>query len=322
MEESAINLTASSIIQPGTLWEKTRQTTIYARECGALHSIETEYCLIQQQDITFLVRTLANVGRKEQAKKKQSEQEKKTGKLVDPFLPYEPDLFVGDISPSHICLLNKFNVVDNHLLIVTRAFEEQTDLLNLQDFAALWSCMQEMDGLAFYNAGKLAGASQRHKHLQLIPLPFLPDVVHLPIELAIRRVRDRVIANSTCVNSQGIITSFPFQHAIAFLGLSSHHSPTAAAQIMLDNYQALLNQVGLKVDADTQQQPGAYNFLATKNWMLIVPRSQESFQNISINSLGFAGSLFVRDRTSLELLKELTPLKLLTNVAFPKDKSS
>ncbi|MGL5833628.1 MAG: ATP adenylyltransferase family protein, partial [Waterburya sp.] len=240
---------------------------------------------------------------------KQSEQEKKTGKLVDPFLPYEPDLFVGDISSSHICLLNKFNVVDNHLLIVTRAFEEQTDLLNLQDFAALWSCMLEMDGLAFYNAGKLAGASQRHKHLQLIPLPFLPDVVHLPIELA--------IANTTCVNSHVTITSFPFRHAIAFLDLSPHYSPTTAAKIMLDNYHALLNQVGLKVDSDTQQQPGAYNFLATKNWMLIVPRSQESFQNIPINSLGFAGSLFVRDRTSLELLKELTPLKLLTNVAFP-----
>ena len=50
--------------------------------------------------------------------------------------------------------------------------------------------------------------------------------------------------------------------------------------------------------------------------MLIVPRSQESFQNISINSLGFAGSLFVRDRACLELLKELTPLKLLTEVTF------
>ena len=55
---------------------------------------------------------------------------------------------------------------------MTRAFEEQTDLLNLEDFAALWFCLQEIDGLAFFNGGKIAGASQRHKHLQLIPLPF------------------------------------------------------------------------------------------------------------------------------------------------------
>ncbi len=308
MEESVTNPIASSILQPGTLWEKTTQQTKFARECGALKSIETEYQLIQQDDISFVVRTLSNLARKEQAIKKQSQQEKKTGTKVNPFLPYEPDLFVGNISASHICLLNKFNVVDNHLLIVTRAFEEQTNLLNLQDFAALWSCMQEIDGLAFFNGGKTAGASQRHKHLQLIPLPFLPDIVNLPI--------DKAIANTTFKNSLGTIASFSFQHAIATWDLSLSHSPTTAAQTMLQHYHALLNQVGLKIDAHSKKQPGAYNFLATRNWMLIVPRSQESFQNISINSLGFAGSLFVRDRTSLELLKKLTPLKLLKNVAF------
>lgn len=308
MEESVTNPIASSILQPGTLWEKTTQQTKFARECGALKSIETEYQLIQQDDISFVVRTLSNLARKEQAIKKQSQQEKKTGTKVNPFLPYEPDLFVGNISASHICLLNKFNVVDNHLLIVTRAFEEQTNLLNLQDFAALWSCMQEIDGLAFFNGGKTAGASQRHKHLQLIPLPFLPDIVNLPI--------DKAIANTTFKNSLGTIASFSFHHAITAWDLSLSHSPTTAAQTMLQHYHALLNQVGLKIDAHSKKQPGAYNFLATRNWMLIVPRSQESFQNISINSLGFAGSLFVRDRTSLELLKELTPLKLLKNVAF------
>ena len=310
MEESVTNPTATALLQPGTLWAKTTQQTQYARECGALKSIETEYQLIQQDDISFVVRSLSNVARKEQARKKQSETEHKIGKTIDPFLPYEPELFVGDISPSHICLLNKFNVVDNHLLIVTRAFEEQTDLLNLEDFSALWSCLQEIDGLAFYNGGKIAGASQRHKHLQLIPFPFLPNVVHLPI--------DNAIASVTFENSVGRIASFPFCHAIASLDLSSSHSPQAAAKIMLQHYHVLLNQVGYGIHSITheQRQPGAYNCLITRNWMLIVPRSQESFQNIPINSLGFAGSLFVRDRTSLNLLKELTPIRLLQNVAI------
>lgn len=314
MEESATNPIASSLLQPGTLWDRTIERTKIARECGALISIETEYQLIQQHDISFVVRTLSNVARKEQAIKKQSKLEKKTGKRVNPFLPYETDLFVGNISQTHLCLLNKFNVVDNHLLIVTRAFEEQTDLLNLQDFSALWSCMQEIDGLAFFNGGKVAGASQRHKHLQLIPLPFLPNVVHLPIDAA--------IANTNFNNSQdslSTIASFPFRHGIANLDLPSSLSPSEAAQTMQKCYHALLNQLGFKIDSQSQQQPGAYNFLATRNWMLIIPRSQESWQNISINSLGFAGSLFVRDRTSLKLLKDLTPLKLLTNVAFAQE---
>jgi len=308
MKESATNPLNHSLIQPGTLWSETTQRTKTARESGALKSIETEYHLIQQQDISFVVRTLSNLARKEHALKQQCQQEHKIGKRIDPFLPYEPDLFVGDISPTHLCLLNKFNVVDNHLLIVTRAFEEQTDLLNLADFVALWSCMQEMEGLAFFNGGKTAGASQRHKHLQLIPLPFLPNVLHLPL--------DKAIANITFKNSLGIIDSFSFRHGIITLDITPDHSVEAAAEIMLQGYQTLLSQLGWQLNEHPKKQPVAYNFLATKNWMLIVPRKQESFQNISINSLGFAGSLFVRDHTALQLLQELTPLKLLTKVAF------
>jgi sulfate adenylyltransferase (ADP) / ATP adenylyltransferase len=307
MEESVNQPTARFLLQPGTLWSKTTQQTELARQCGALKSIETECHLIQQQDISFVVRTLSNLARKEQASKQQDRQEYQTGKKVDPFLPYEPDLFVGDLSASHICLLNKFNVVNNHLLIVTRAFESQTDLLNLQDFRALWYCLQEIDGLAFFNGGKIAGASQSHKHLQLIPLPFLPNVMDRPLEEA--------IASITFKNSLGKLDSFSFRHSIAALDLANHDSPEVAAEIMLQRYRALLNAVGFPVSPQTQQQPVAYNFLATREWMMIIPRSRESFQNIPINSLGFAGSLFVRDRPALELLQKLTPLQLLTQVA-------
>ena len=307
MSEPATNPPAISFIQPGTLWELTQQKTESARQCGALKSIETEYQAIKQEDVFFVVRTLSNLKRKEQTKKKQNQKEKKTGKRIDPFLPYEPELFVGDISNSHLCLLNKFNVVDNHLLIVTRAFEEQTDLLNLEDFAALWFCLQEIDGLAFFNGGEIAGASQRHKHLQLIPLPFIADVVYLPIGHA--------IASAAFQDSLGTISSFPFRHGVASLDLSLNDDPQTAAKVMLQQYHSLLDLVGIKGD----RHPKAYNLLATRNWMLIVPRSQHSFANIPVNSLGFAGSLFIRDQDSWELLKQLTPLELLKNVAFPKD---
>ncbi|MEO0687873.1 MAG: phosphorylase, partial [Cyanobacteria bacterium J06649_11] len=282
MEESVSQSQAKSLLEPGTLWSKTVQTTQSARQCGALKSIETEYHLIQQQEISFIVRTLSNLARKEQAGKKQRQQESKTGKKIDPFLPYEPELFVGNLSNTHLCLLNKFNVVDNHLLIVTRAFESQTDLLNLYDFKALWDCLREIDGLAFFNGGKAAGASQSHKHLQLIPLPFLPNVVHHPLESA--------IANTAFSNNLGQLSCFPFRHGIVRLQFDSEDSETAIAEVMLQKYCALLDFVGLKIDGDSKTQPGAYNFLATKKWMMIVPRSQESLQNISINSLGFAGS--------------------------------
>ena len=41
--------------------------------------------------------------------------------------------------------------------------------------------LQAMDGLAFYNAGQVAGASQRHKHLQLVPA-LGPHGLRAPVE--------------------------------------------------------------------------------------------------------------------------------------------
>ncbi len=303
------NLSSELLVGSESIWSKLTEITEKARETGALKSIETEYQFIQQNEIFFLILSLSNLARKEQAREKQQQKSVKSGKYFDPFLPYEEDLFVSDISPTHLCLLNKFNVVEHHLLIVTRAFEEQDNLLNFNDFVALWACMREIDGLAFYNGGKDAGASQRHKHLQLVPLPFIPKIETVPIQPAIDRVKFK--------NSLGKIDCFSFQHAIAEMKITDLDNPLTAGKAMLDCYHSLLETVGLPVNTESLLQPGAYNLLATRNWMLLIPRSQEAFNNISINSLGFAGSLFVRDRSSLELLKELSPMKILSNVGPP-----
>ena len=298
------------LLKPGTLWHQAIARTEYARQTGDLKSIETEYQLIEQNEISFVVRSLSNIARKEKANAQQKIQESKTGKYIDPFLPYNKNLFVCDISSSHLCLLNKFNIVDGHLLIVTRDFEEQEDLINIHDFAALWSCMQEIDGLAFYNGGPAAGSSQRHKHLQLLPLPFVPDLDFLPIQPAI----DRVVFQ----NSLGTIPTFPFVNAIASFDFSNIDNPFTVGKSLLDCYYSLLEKVGFSWQNNNSRQPAAYNFLATRKWMMIVPRSRNSFQSIAINSLGFAGSLFVRNETCLELLKQQTPLKILSAVAYPK----
>ena len=61
---------------------------------------------------------------------------------VNPFLPYEEDLWVCHLSATHTLLLNKFNVVAHHLICVTRTFEQQTAPLNAADLAATWQAMQ------------------------------------------------------------------------------------------------------------------------------------------------------------------------------------
>jgi len=60
----------------------------------------------------------------------------------NPFLPYDEALWVAHLSASHTLLLNKFNVVRHHLLVVTRAFEPQAAPLTAGDLGATWRVMQ------------------------------------------------------------------------------------------------------------------------------------------------------------------------------------
>lgn len=296
------------LLVPGTLWERLKQQTEYALKCGALQPIPTKYEFVEQDNIRFIVRILSNLSRKDEAKKQQEKKKVATGKDFNPFLPYEQDLFVADISKTHLCLLNKYNVVDYHLLIVTREFESQENLLNLQDFQALGSCMGEFEGLAFYNSGKTAGASQRHKHLQIIPLPMVPDGEKIPI--------DRAIATATFDHGIGVTSEFPFRHALAKLDAGWVHSPVESAAEILASYLTLLKAVGIKGnDGMSGKQSGDYNFLVTREWMLVVPRANEYFQSISVNSLGFAGALLVKNQEQMNIIKEQKPLNILRHVA-------
>ncbi|MEB3215526.1 MAG: phosphorylase [Nostocales cyanobacterium 94392] len=294
------------LLQPGTLWARVKEQTQHGFECGALQSIATDYEFVEENGVNFLVRILSNLKRKDEAKKKQDESSKK-GQYFNPFLPYEEDLFVGDISETHLCLLNKYNVVDNHLLIVTREFEEQESLLNYQDFQAMWICLAEIDGLVFYNAGKIAGASQRHKHLQFVPTPLVPNHTDsVPIA--------SLFASAVFNGDVGKIPDLPFVHGFYRFDSNLMSSVNQSAQITLEVYYKLLKAVDL-IFEDTQNKTITnYNFLATREWMFILPRSQEDFQSISINSLGFAGALLVRNQQQMQILKDCKPMTILKQV--------
>jgi len=277
------------LLKPGTLWISVKERTEEALASGALLSIPTEFEFVEQDGVNFLVRILSNLNRKKAALEREHKESIASGKEFNPFLPYQEDLFVADISDSHLCILNKYNVVDHHLLIITRAFEEQESLLTLADFAAMWACLADFDGLVFYNCGKVAGASQRHKHLQIVPL----SGKELPISVLLKEAKfDGLIAT---------IPGFPFLHA--FTTLNSEDG----GEITLESYYNLMRWLDLEK---------GYNLLATREWMLIVPRSHEQFASISVNSLGFAGALLVQNAEQMQLLKKIGPMNLLKQITF------
>jgi sulfate adenylyltransferase (ADP) / ATP adenylyltransferase len=288
------------------LWQLTRDRTRSALECGALQSIPTHYEWLEDGGVQFLVRVVDNIRRRVEARRAQTAK----GPDFNPFLPYEPELFVCDLSDTHVCLLNKFNVVEHHLLMITRHFESQETLLTRSDLAALWAVLAQIDGLAFFNGGALAGASQPHKHLQLIPLPLVPDDpqphARLPIEPPIQAAL-----------AQGLtqVPSFPFLHAIAPLDLLNVADPTAVLQTA---YHMVLQACGLAIgDGITATvASGSYNLLATRDWLFLVPRSQDGWDKIGVNSLGFAGALLVKNAVQLDHLKAQHPMIILTQVGI------
>ncbi|MFP4904878.1 ATP adenylyltransferase family protein, partial [Paraburkholderia sp. BR14261] len=231
--------------------------------------------------------------------------------------PYESDLFVGDLSPTHIALLNKFNVIDRHLLIVTRRYEPQDALLDAADFTALIAVLREIDGLGFYNGGAVAGASQPHKHLQMVPLPLAGDGPHAaPLEA--------LLGGAQAVHGArpiAIVPGLAFRHAFARLDLGpSIGTAEDAAQVALGCYRALLDAAGVPaIDVGGVAHQGApYNLLVTRRWMLVVPRTTECVEGISVNSLGFAGSFFVRNAAQLQTLAQLGPMTALERVSVAR----
>lgn len=291
-----------------TLWPALRARTQRALACGALQPIETALVHLEQDGMRFAVRQVSSLARKEAARR--TDASTASGGATarrNPFLPYEPDLCVGDLSPTHVALLNKYNVIDDHLLIVTRRFVPQTALLDQDDFEALLVALRGGDALGFYNGGEEAGASQPHKHLQAVPLPLDDSGLPAPLEA--------LFASLTVTDSGARITGLPFAHAFARLDLMADD----AARTALKTCRVLLHATGIDaIDVDgLAHQSAPYNLLVTRRWMLVVPRAAERVEGISLNALGFAGSLFVRDAQQLDTLARIGPMTALARVTKP-----
>ena len=281
-------------MKPGTLWQSVLDSTEHAIDCGALAKIPTRVEQVEECGIRFQVHIVQQLERKhiEGITQRQSG--------TNPFLPYDEDMFVANATDTHVCLLNKFNVMDHHLLIVTREFEHQETLLNAHDFEAMWLCLREFQGLAFYNSGTISGASQPHKHLQQVPLPLGGGTQRTPI--------DSLVAGASVDGSFGTLPSFNFSHILTRV---SHIGASTVDEAARETEQTYLEMLRELYGADT---PGPYNLLATRDWMLLVPRSVEHYESISVNALGFAGSLLARDEREWELIRQRGPLGVLEDV--------
>jgi ATP adenylyltransferase len=257
--------------------------------------------------VRFIVRSVSSLARKAEAASVATTPAANDGNA---FLPAEPELTVGDVSPTHVGVLNKYPVVPHHLLVVTKRFVPQEAPLDRDDFAAVAACLHAIDGLAFYNAGREAGASQPHKHLQLVPLPLGAGSWDVPMEA--------LFDSWSAAGAVLKLLRLPFRHAFALLDPPLFEDRGHAADRLLELYDAAAEAIGVAEEGAANDEPkrtAPYNLLVTRRWLLAVPRSREKFESISVNALGFAGSLFVRDDAEMRRLRELGPMSVLGAVA-------
>jgi ATP adenylyltransferase len=268
--------------------------------------------VLEDGDVRFVVRSVSSL-----AHKRAAAAIPKDGARPNPFAPPDAELVVGDVTPTHFGVLNKYPVVDHHLLVVTREFVDQEALLDASDFAALAACLRQVDGLGFYNGGREAGASQPHRHLQLVPLPLGRGAWNVPMEA--------VFDQWSSGGGTSRLLRLPFLNAFAVLEPALFEDADAPARL-LETYGAMLDACSVREASanddgraanEPERQRSPYNLLVTRRWMLLVPRSREHFGTISINALGFAGSLFVRDDAEMRALRTAGPMGALKSVAVP-----
>jgi len=217
------------------------------------------------------------------------------GPRANPFLPWEPPLEVERLSESHVLLLNKYPVQAGHVLLITQAWAAQNGWLEAADWRSVLAVDQDTSGLWFFNSSAQAGASQPHRHLQLLPRH--SGEPSCSLEPALR------------AQLRGEAAPWPWLYQ-----LSARSAGETAADLAAHyRHGAIALGLGNPAAAGIPLHP--YNLLFCREWFLMIRRRQEHVAGFSINALGFAGYLLWTEHSDLDWLKVHGPWALLEAVA-------
>lgn len=222
------------------------------------------------------------------------------GPKPNPFLPWDPDLEVERLADTHLVLLNKYPVQEGHLLLITQRWAPQAGWLDSGDWNALHQIDQDSPGLWFFNSCAAAGASQPHRHLQLLPRG--PEQRACPLQPMIE------------AQLAGEGPAWPWRYRLS----RRRAQGEADGAVELEQlYRQHLQELEL---GEPQRDPAPrrpYNLLIGPDWVLTVERVQEHWAGFSINALGFAGYLLITQGSDLDWLQRHGPWELLQAVAAP-----
>lgn len=249
-------------------------------------------------------------------------------KVFDPFASHpQPRLFVADVGASHFLVLNKFAVVPEHFILATREFKPQTHVLEADDLAATLACIHayeqhgseeagseapsHADGsggglFAFFNCGEHSGASQPHRHIQLLPVARMRDGLQADSPWEV------LAAKLSTVAAPFTTFSAPIDHQM---------SPKELHDIYIRLYKQAVSSVSHHNGSAAQQDAPevgetaiSYNMAMTKDTLTVCPRlaeggaltSRETGQAVgmlSLNGTMLAGTALVKTEAEWDTLR-------------------
>jgi len=268
-------------------WRQAFQVSQEALRCGALVPLATEE-ILDPRLAPFRLRTLHGLPPRHL---------RECGPRPNPFQPWEPLLQVDQLEGGHVVLLNKYPVQSCHLLLISGEWKPQQGWLEGPDWRAVARVAADTGGLWFFNSSALAGASQPHRHLQLLPRQ--GDEPSCPLaELIAQQLRQEQ-------------APWPWAYR-----LSRRQDPLGGSDLA-ELYACHCRDLGLGQPGLHDQPLHPYNLIFDDSWFLTVRRLREHCAGFSVNGLGFAGYLLGTHRSDLNWLQQKGPWALLEAVAAP-----
>ncbi|KAK3369399.1 HIT-like domain-containing protein [Lasiosphaeria ovina] len=176
---------AVPLLAPKNLHELVRTAFNRARASGDVNFYPTQAAVLAVNSVPFQLRFAPSLANKPKGAPLPPPQHNASPSPAKPFDPFDnppTPLLITSLGASHILVLNKFAVVPEHAIVATRAFAPQTHLLAPADLAAVYACIDAYDReeeggqlFAFFNSGTHSGASQPHRHVQLLPVERMRD---------------------------------------------------------------------------------------------------------------------------------------------------
>ncbi|KAI0199631.1 HIT-like domain-containing protein [Astrocystis sublimbata] len=292
-------------IVPANLPNLVREAFTKAQASGDLSYYPTQVAILTVGSLPFQLRYAPSLAQKPTPPKPVDPDAK-------PFNPFEhpsPAMLVAHLPPSHSLILNKFAIVPEHFILATKHFKPQTHLLAIDDVDAAYACIQayrreEKELYVFFNSGEHSGASQPHRHLQLLPVEGMRD----GLASAEHGGEWDVLADRLRATGD----TLPF--TVFTSPLSADMSAAEKHLTYLSLYKRAVHAAMPNVEVVEQGEAQiSYNLAMTSTCMALCPRTAEgacveddagnNIGTVALNGTVLAGTALVKNKSEWDALR-------------------